>query len=159
MEKGFILHALADAYAHTWETRDIDNTQRGGPRYGPWYTTGYPEFLGHLFHGTLPDLIRRRPERYRTFLYDMQDVIKPGQARSVLDPLVSQIMDGSITGTIAQARAYQLSLTKDNEKTAYNPERVKPHSLYNPDQSESYPMPTEADIKNIIEKIKCHCAR
>ncbi|MCG7985335.1 MAG: hypothetical protein JAY90_21645 [Candidatus Thiodiazotropha lotti] len=60
---GLMIHALGDSYAHT--TGNLDD--------GDLEAFGY--VLGHLFHGTKPDIITYNPKKYRLYACALYDAL------------------------------------------------------------------------------------
>ncbi len=166
MTKGFVLHALADAFSHTYETFQFYPGPRNDPtnfRFGPSITTGYPEYIGHGLNGTWPDIIRNRPHRYVDFLRSVQTAMFPYQDIRALNPLTSHILNPDdpvhvqASSTYPNARQLTQTLTGD-ALSEYRPELIDPHSL-TINKGEPYSLPDGLTIKNIISLMKCRCAK
>jgi hypothetical protein len=71
-ERGLIIHALGDSYAHTYKTLDADEMHLLRVAYA------YP--IGHAFTpdgGHNPDIIRRHPDLYDSYLSNLYTALSP----------------------------------------------------------------------------------
>jgi hypothetical protein len=138
-KKGFLLHALGDAYAHTKGKRG----ERGA----------YPTGLGHGLTGTAPDIPSKRPDLFRDYL---------GAVNRALGGNASSQMLDQISGRLTQ-RAGLLNREKKRRKNAralatelgyiddFNP---TPDAVDN----ERFPFPpTPAEVEAFLKEVQKRC--
>jgi RHS repeat-associated protein len=150
-EKGFVIHAFADSYAHTDpETENLFSFPVG-------HANPFLEDNGHEY-----DRISLRPKLFMDYAYDLLDALG-GSDRTKLDALAGVVSSLGATEpeerTVERFRQlaidrYQYTRTYAPENKNY-PEAINSGNLNYPDLLW---MPTTKDVENLLKKIKCCCS-
>lgn len=160
-EKGVLLHAFADAYGHSYiDTTRVMLTEYESiesDTYGKEFGYSYP--MGHGSRGTAPDEIGPRQKVYNRYLTDAYQVLggDPARSNEVLAPVryAARFMYSGLERSARSMRA--LSQEQYGYYSNFAPEdeeRFAPGGLA---LREKFRVPTEDEMKKLIEKIKCAC--
>jgi len=87
-EMGMLIHALGDAYAHTYvdsiPTLGSPKQLRPNPNY--MHERLYPPGFGHFFSGHLPDYIGNNPKKYGDYVDQLYDILSTRPDAGVAHP-------------------------------------------------------------------------
>lgn len=131
-ERGFVAHALGDAFAHT-EGDGPDATAYGGDYpFGP---------LGHFFDGSTPDVPSGRPELFRNYL-----------------GVLNQGLGGKMNAGQLAAMTRLLTRKFESDKDRFNAAREMAQGLgysesFDPSVSESLDRNLPMIDRNAVEKL------
>jgi RHS repeat-associated protein len=149
-ERGFVIHALGDAYAHTaFDARGLySNGGYGGADMSP---------LGHGFEANTPDIIGERLIPYHRYVVNLFDVLG-GTDRGLRDN-VETLGIGTTGLTNDQANEQMLGLIKANPAFDWihngnsNFDPNKPFSTL-----PNHYTPSAGEVRNLMDRMKKHCS-
>jgi RHS repeat-associated protein len=168
-QMGFLLHALGDAYAHTWVGRNDIYSHRGPvvSGSGAGFTVGYPSLIGHAADGNWPDIIGNRPGLYVNFLDYLQGCL-PGGGLKTIQPTglrehilgTSPLLSPVASQDRARSFASDVMAMKGGSLGGYRPEKQDAFWLKYANQLGDplpFVLPSASEIKQFISRIRCSC--
>ncbi len=149
-EKGVVIHALGDAWAHT-KGSGADEQAYGFP-------------LGHLFDGHAPDTISTAPGKYVAYIQNLYGALggatNPNHQPKIMDELEDTANHFGWDGTnIDQENQWLFNIILQNGGATlmgpYSPGKKWEF------QEGAYPTPTHSQMSDLMTKIArwCHCVK
>ena len=131
-EKGLLIHALGDSFAHTLGANGLGSA--------------YASPMGHLRHSTDPDIPSNRRHLFRSYIGSLSRALGGRATSEELDSISRRLTFSFITREQAFASARQLAI-RYGYQSSYNPaggERLHP----------GFPRLTSQQVQSVMDRIR-----